>query len=209
MKHNLIKECWSVSQRYLNSIVAGVMALFFAAVLFAGCKGNSNGDRNGVDSAMDINNQKIDDSVTAVGNNEAEFMVKAANGGMTEVQAAKIAQQKATNDDVKKFADKMVTDHSKLNDQLKDLAGKLNITIPAAIDADSQSMIDKLNNAKSKDFNKTYMDMMVDAHNKDVDLFQKAAADVANPEVNSFITSALPTLQSHQQMAKQIQASLK
>jgi len=103
----------------------------------------------------------------------------------------------------------MVTDHSKLNDQLKDLAGKLNITIPAAIDGDSQSKIDKLNNAKSKDFNKTYMDMMVDDHNKDVDLFQKAATNVANPEVNSFITNALPILQSHQQMAKQIQESLK
>lgn len=191
-----------------KNFIALIVAVMFTALFIAGCKGG-NADRNGVDSAMSVNDQKIDDSVTAVGTNEADFMVKAANGGMTEVQAAQVAQQKATNDDVKKFATKMVEDHSKLNDQLKSLAGKLNITIPSAIDGDSKAMIDKLNNTKSVDFNKTFMDMMVDAHDKDVDMFQKASGDVANPDVHNFITSALPTLQSHQQMAKKIQASLK
>lgn len=184
-------------------------SMLFAVMMFIGCKGGGNADRNGVDSAMDINDQKIDDSTTAVATNEANFLVEAANGGMTEVQAGQIAQEKATNDDVKKFAAKMVEDHTKLNDQLKSLASKLNVTIPSAINGNSQSMIDKLNNAKSVDFNKTYMDMIVEDHNKDVDFFQKTAANASNPEIHDFVTNALPILQSHQQMAKKIQASLK
>ena len=193
----------------LNRLGILLISIVFAGGIMAGCKGGRNADRNGVDSAMDINNQKIADTVTAVGNKEADFMVEAANGGMTEVQAAQIAQQKANLGDVRKFADKMVEDHTKLNDQLKALASNLNITIPSAIDADSKAMIDKLNNTKAVDFDKTYMDMMVKDHDKDVDMFQNSAKDVANSDVHNFITSALPTLQAHQQMAKKIQSSLK
>lgn len=208
MKNKTSYKIPAVRAGYLKSIYSLMMAAIFAVVVMAGCN-SGNQDRNGVDSAMDINDQKIADSAIAVGNNESDFMVKAANGGMTEVQAAKIAEQKATSADVKAFASKMDKDHSKLNDQLTSLAGTLNITVPAAVDADSKSMIDKLNTTKVADFDKTYMDMMVKAHNNDVDLFQKASGDVANPDVHDFITSALPTLQAHQQMAKKLQSSLK
>lgn len=208
MKNNKFLKCCSQVQDHISKSVMFMVSVLFAGMLIMSCNGNGNADNNAVDSAMNINDQKIDDSLTAVGTNEADFLVKAANGGMTEVQAGKIAEQKATNDDVKKFAAKMVEDHSKLNDQLKSLAGKLNVTIPDAINADSKSMIDKLNNTKSADFNKTYMDMMVVDHNKDVDMFQNIAGDAANAQVHDFVTNALPILQSHQQMAKKIQSSL-
>ena len=209
MKNDILRKFRRAFQVSLKTVLVLMASVLLAGMMIIGCKGGGNADRNGVDSAMDINDQKIDDSTTAVATNEADFLVKAANGGMTEVQAGQIAQEKATNDDVKKFGAKMVEDHTKLNDQLKSLASKLNVTIPTAIDGNSKSMIDKLNNAKSVDFNKTYMDMMVEDHNKDVDLFQKIAGNAANPEIHDFVTNALPILQSHQQMAKKIQASLK
>jgi len=209
-KKNMNKSGKIISSVNVVSFMLGLLFIGFLS-LGLGCKGGGNGgdaERNGVDSAMDLNKEKIADSTTAISKDDADFMVKAANGGMTEVQAAQIAEQKASTGKVKQFATKMREDHSKLNDQLSQLAKDLNVTIPSAIDQDSQSMIDKLNQTPAVDFDKTFMDMMVKGHDNTVDLFQKASKSVVNPEIHNFITSALPTIESHQQMAKKIKASL-
>ena len=195
-----LSRIWNLSRM-------AVLAMLTAGLLMVACNGG-HPERKGVDSAMNVNDQKIDDSVVGVSSSDAEFIVKAANGGMAEVQAGEIAQKKATVDDVKAFADKMVEDHKKVNAQLKSLAEKLDITLPSAIDGPAQGDIDKLNNTKSVDFNKTYMDMMVNDHDSDVDLFKKAAENTKNGAIHDFAVEVLPTLQSHQQMAKKLQGTL-
>ncbi|SEA36069.1 Predicted outer membrane protein [Arachidicoccus rhizosphaerae] len=195
------------------SVISFICSILFLAIIILGlgCKGGGNGgraERNGVDSAMELNKEKIADSTTAISKDDADFMVKAANGGMTEVAAAQIGKEKAASNKVKQFASKMEEDHGKLNSQLVQIAKNLNVTIPSAIDEESQSMIDKLNQTPAAEFDKTFMDMMVKGHDNTVDLFQKASKAVVNPEIHDFITSALPTIESHQQMAKKIQAGL-
>lgn len=189
-----------------NCMVVGVSLLFMFLV---SCGNNNANNKDSVDSAMNVNDQKVGNNITPVDTSDADFVVKAANGGMAEVELGKIAKQKATSANVKEFASKMVEDHSKINDRLKAVAASLNITIPAAIDKEKQDAVDKLNATAVTDFDKDYMDMMVKAHNNDVDLFQKAAKDISNPDLHSFITEALPTLQAHQKMAKQMDDKLK
>ena len=134
----------------------------------------------------------------------ADFAMDAAKGGMAEVAMGNIAAQKAMNPRVKNFGAMMVTDHTKANDDLKQRAMSQNIMLPSAISDDDQKMIDKLNKKSGKDFDKTYMDMMLDDHKKDIADFKKAADKCTNASIKDFANSTLPTLQKHLDSAQAI-----
>lgn len=138
----------------------------------------------------------------------ADFAVKAANGGLTEVRAGEMAQEKATNQRVKDFGAMMVQDHGKANEELKTLAAQKNITLPSAPGEDHQEKIDDLNAKTGAEFDKEYMDMMVDDHQKDVDLFEDAAENSEDPDIQAFAAKTLPTLKKHLEQAKTIQEEL-
>jgi putative membrane protein len=137
--------------------------------------------------------------------NQSEFIVDAAEGGMFEVEAARIAQQKATSAKVKTFAKHMMDEHSKANKELKALAAKNNVTIPAALGEDKMDKIAKLNKLSGNDFDKEYMDMMVKDHKEDIRLFDKESKGTDNNEVEKWAAKTLPTLQKHLEMAQQTQ----
>lgn len=174
--------------------------------MLTSCNNNTRNPQNEkpVDSAQDIN-----ETVKPVDNNSSEFAVKAANGGMLEVQMGKLAQEKAQNPRVKAFATMMVNDHTKANDELKDLAVKKNIALPAELSTASKDHIDKLSKKSGKDFDKDYMDMMVNDHDEDVKEFDKAAANLEDMDLKSWASKTLPTLRTHQDSAKAIKAALK
>ncbi|MGN7823953.1 DUF4142 domain-containing protein [Chitinophaga sp. 22536] len=176
------------------------------AWMLSSCNNNARNPQNEkpVDSAQDIN-----ETVKPVDNNSSEFAVKAANGGMMEVEMGKLAQEKAVNPRVKAFAAMMVSDHSKANDELKELAGKKNITLPAELSTETKDHMDKLSKKTGKDFDKDYMDMMVDDHDKDVKEFDKAANNLEDADLKSWASKTLPTLRTHQDSAKAIKSALK
>lgn len=176
------------------------------AWMLSSCNNNANNPQSEkpVDSAQDVN-----EAVKPVDNNSSEFAVKAANGGMMEVEMGKLAQEKAQNPRVKAFATMMVNDHTKANDELKDLAGKKNIALPAELSTESKEHIDKLAKKTGKDFDKDYMDMMVDDHDKDVKEFDKAAGNLEDADLKSWASKTLPTLRTHQDSAKAIKSALK
>ena len=135
------------------------------------------------------------------------FWSKAAQGGMAEVELAKLALQKSQNADVKKFAQTMVTDHTKANDELKGLATKKNVTLPTDLGS-HKSTLDDLNGKTGADFDKAYVAAMVDDHEEDVDLFEDNT-DNSDPDIKAFTTKTLPTLKSHLEMIKGIQSKMK
>lgn len=140
---------------------------------------------------------------------EEDFWNKAAEGGLAEVELSKVAQTKAQNADVKKFAQKMVADHSKANEELKALAGKFKVTLPAELNSTHKSALEKLNSLSGADFDKAYVDAMVKDHDDAVSLFQTEADGGTTEELKAFAAKALPTLKSHQTMIKDIQGKLK
>jgi putative membrane protein len=135
---------------------------------------------------------------------DKHFVRKAAQGGLAEVELGKLATQKASSDDVKKFGQRMVDDHTKANDQLKQLAQQKGIDLPTQPDAKDKATMDRLQKLSGDQFDKAYMQTMVKDHTKDVSEFQKASQSAKDPDVKNFAAQTLPTLQDHLKEAKNI-----
>lgn len=146
---------------------------------------------------------------TTLDHDDQEFVNKAAQGGMAEVMLGQTASTKGTSPDVKNFGNRMVSDHGKANDELKQLAQNKGVTLPADIDDESKKMADKLSTLSGKDFDKAYISGMVDDHEKDVKEFEKASKDAKDPDLKAWATKTLPTLQDHLKMAKEAKSKLK
>jgi putative membrane protein len=162
----------------------------------------------GAASAQDTmkkDDMKHDDMAKMKGGSpDQKFVMMAAIGGMEEVQLGQMAADKGTSAEVKQFGQHMVEDHSKANDELKTLAASKNITLPTALDAKHQADVDKLSKLSGADFDRTYVKMMVQDHNKDVGEFDREATRGKDPDVKAWAAKTLPTLRSHQSMIKNI-----
>ena len=135
---------------------------------------------------------------------DKKFVKDAALGGMAEVELGKLATQKAASDEVKQFGQKMVDDHTKANDQLKQVAAKESISIPDALDSKHQSRINKMSKLSGPDFDKAYIKDQVKDHQQDVNEFKSEADNGSDPNIKQFASSTLPTLQEHLSMAKDL-----
>jgi putative membrane protein len=138
---------------------------------------------------------------------DAAFVKKAANINMTEVQLGKIAQEKGQAADVKSFGERMVKDHSKLNDDLKTAATAMKVKVPAKVNVKHQALIDKLSKLSGAEFDKTYAEDMANGHANAVKLFEKAQARVTRPDLKKYIDDALPILKEHLELAKKMKGS--
>ncbi len=180
------------------------------ALLFTlACDNNQKKD-DSVEVAEEKNEQKTD-TMRAGGQMEDdnEFVVKAASGGLMEVQLGEMAAKKATNSAVKEFGQMMANDHAKVNDELKSLAARKNITIPMVPGEDHMDHMNKMTEKKGTDFDKDYMNLMIDDHKDDVDAFEKAARDAKDPDVRAFASKYVPTLRTHLERARTVKDMLK
>lgn len=134
---------------------------------------------------------------------DADFVAEAGSGGMLEVALGKVATQKASNAEVKKFGQHMVDDHSKANTELKSLAGKKKWTIPAKMNAEHQATYDRLSKLSGKEFDKEYMAEMITDHETDVALFDQATQKAQDTDLKAFASKTLPTLRMHLDMARE------
>jgi putative membrane protein len=140
---------------------------------------------------------------------DRKFLQEAAAGGLAEVEMGQLASQKAQSPEVKQFGERMVQDHGKANDQLKQLASSKGVDVPAQADKSSQRKMEKLQKLSGAQFDKAYMDDMVKDHKKDVKEFQKEAKSAKDADVKSFAAQTAPTLQEHLQMAEAAQKTAK
>ncbi len=125
------------------------------------------------------------------------FMMNAAKGGMMEVEWGKLAAQNGQNADVKKFGNRMVTDHSKANSELMALAKEEGVTLPGARSP-----------GKWKS-DKDYMDMMVKDHQADLAEFQKQAQSGTDPDLKAFAAKGAKMVSAHLKLAQETQGKLK
>ncbi len=141
-------------------------------------------------------------------NPDAAFMRQAARDGMAEVEHGRLAAKQASDGAVRQFGQRMVDDHSKANNELKSLASKKNITLPAELEGKHKAMQDKLSKLKAAEFDRAYMAHMVDAHEQAVALFQKEAKGGQDADVRAFAEKTLPVLEQHLKMARDINAKV-
>ncbi len=169
-------------------MAAALLATASATPAFA----QSAGEKTGVNSALGIAPKTED------------FIKEAAMSDMLEIEAAKVAQQKGDVDD-KKFADMMITDHTKTSTELKSLTpADLKAAIPASLDASYQKKVDKLRDTKPEDFASEYDSMQVSAHKDAVSLFERYAKGGDNAALKDWAGKTLPALQHHLDMAQKL-----
>lgn len=193
-------------------LISTALALSLAAAGLSGCgapAANTNGVANGNRGANNANNgSTVGNAVNSVANSISnaasavttdspdDFMKAAAQGGMAEVEMSKLAAAKAADPEVKRFAQTMVDDHGKANDELKALAGKKNFTLPADLGT-HQSDLDELKRLSGAEFDRTYVKLMLNDHQRDVEAFQEQADRSADAELKAFAAKTLPTLKKH------------
>lgn len=190
----------------MKRLSAYLIIAAMSVMMFTACNNNTDS----VDHAENVNDQKSDttgpDSVGSLGVSEsdADWAVKAANGGMMEVQMGRYAQEHATTQAVKDFGSMMVQDHSAANDKLKGIAATKNITLPDSVSNETRNDMDDLMKKTGKDFDKAYINEMIDDHKKDINDFQDGVKNLTDPELKNFAETTLPTLQKHLDAAQRI-----
>ena len=140
---------------------------------------------------------------------DRKFVEEAAQGGMAEVQHGNLAAQRATNPQVKQFAQRMVQDHSKANDELKSIIGPRGITPPTTMDRKHHRAMEKLGKLNGAEFDREYMKHMVEDHKKDISLYEKQAKSGKDGDLKSFAAKTLPILQEHLALAQSTHDAVK
>jgi putative membrane protein len=135
------------------------------------------------------------------------FIKKAAEGGQAEVTLAKLAQERASNEKVKAYAQRLERDHSQANEELRSLAAQKSVTLPS----EGQTPIPKqkkLESLKGAAFDTAYIDAMIADHKKDIAEFERHASKGSDPDLKAFAQKMLPTLREHLKEAQDTRQTL-
>jgi putative membrane protein len=154
--------------------------------------------KDSVEKAQAVNDDKKMDS------DESKFITEIASGGLMEVDIAKIAEGKAQSPAVKTLAEHMLKDHTKINEEVKELAAKKQITISSSMSDSNKETLEKIAKKNGADFDKEYVEQMVKVHKNDIDKFETAAKDSKDNEVKEWAQKTLPTLRHHLEMAEKL-----
>jgi putative membrane protein len=214
---------------FLNKLlIMKKVTMYFALIALlvsaSGCGGNnesSEGTTN--DTSMSSSATSSDTTTTAstpagtagTGDQDTskaadrDFVLEAASGGLMEVALGKLAQTNASSSQVKEFGRMMVTDHTKANTELKSVAAKKNITVSATPLEKQQKHIDELKEKKGAEFDKAYVDLMVDDHKEDISKFQDEANKGNDSDIKAFAAKTLPVLTKHLDHVQKIQEAVK
>jgi len=140
---------------------------------------------------------------------EERFMKEAASGGLMEVELGKIAAEKGSHQRVKEFGKRMQADHSKANTQLKKIASSKGVDLPTQPSGEHKSTMDKLTKLSGTEFDREYMEAMVDDHKEDIEKFQTQADKGKDPELKKFAGENLPILKKHLELAQSTEKQIK
>jgi putative membrane protein len=133
---------------------------------------------------------------------DRQFINEAAQGNMLEVKLGELAQTNTTTDKVKVLGQHMIDDHTKAENDLKALASKKGIVVPANLDEKGFKVYNKLVKKQGEDFDKAYTKCMVKDHKKDIEKFKKQADKGDDAELKAWVQNTIPILEGHKQQAE-------
>jgi putative membrane protein len=189
-----------------------LVAVSVSVFVFQGCNSGTKDAKENADSLNMAKDTTSDASTTggiAVESSDAEFATKAAVGGLAEVELGKLALTKTTNPQIKEFANMMVKDHGKANEELIALAKTKNITLPTIVDEEHKKKMEDLQKLSGTDFDKGYATEMVNGHQSTLKLMQDESKDGKDAELKSFATKTAPIVQTHLTMITTISKGMK
>ena len=139
---------------------------------------------------------------------DKDFLAKAAQSDVNEIKLSQLAEQKASNPQVKMFARKMVTDHKALEMKMKPYAMAWKVTPATDLDDDHKAEYQKLNGLTGNDFDKEYMDAMATDHHKALDAFSREVDSTDNPKFKMAVEKGKAVVASHMTMADDLKGKL-
>ncbi len=138
---------------------------------------------------------------------DKDFLKEAAQGSAVEVALGRMAQEKGSSDAIKEFGKRMVEDHSKAAEELRQVAQTAKVDVRSDMPKKAKKAQDKLSKLSGADFDRAYAKMMVSDHKEDIRAFEREAHSGAVPAVKDFAAKTLPTLQEHLKLAEQLETS--
>jgi putative membrane protein len=150
-----------------------------------------------------------DENRGQLSNSDYKFAVAATRANTSEVDLGQLAAQKATDPAVRQFAERMVRDHSKANQQLSQILSQKGVTVPTETSSSEQREVDRLQKLNGAEFDKAYIEHMIRDHKKDVKEFEKASQKSEDGDIKAFAANTLPVLQDHLKMAQDLEGTVK
>lgn len=142
-------------------------------------------------------------SVSSMSPADKEFVIQAGYAGLAEVTLSQLALTTSENAEVRAFAQRMVADHGRNNEELQKLATAKGLALPTALDDARAEVLDRLRSA-GRDFDARYASQMVTDHQRTVSDFENAERTLQDADVRTFVSRTLPTLREHLQHAKRL-----
>lgn len=136
----------------------------------------------------------------------AQFVDHAANSNMFEIQSSQLALNKSQNDEIHKFAQRMVDDHTQAAQKLK--AAAKHDTVPSSLDKDHAQKLTQLQNATADSFDRVYVQLQLNGHQQAVGLFQSYSQHGSDNDLKQFAANTLPTLRDHLQSIEHIRTTM-
>lgn len=138
---------------------------------------------------------------------DEKFMRDAAEGSVSEIDLGKLAQEKGQSEQVKQFGKRMVEDHTKANEELKQIADREHINLPTNVYTRDANTLRRLRKMSGAAFDKAYAETMVQDHQEDIAKF-KQEANGQKSSLQQYAQQTLPTLESHLKEAQQLRATV-
>ena len=139
---------------------------------------------------------------------DKQFLMTASQSDYTEMTFSKLALQKSTNPQVKQYAQKMITDHTKLEAEMKPFADKMGVTPVTTLDADHQQKYDQLSSMSGTDFDKGYMSAMDTDHHKSLDNFKSELSSTQDPSFKKVVAKGEKVVAQHTEMADKMSTKM-
>jgi putative membrane protein len=182
--------------------------MMMATVLFAcGSKDHHDNANQAAEERADDSKKAADEAnddkfQTNKAEEDADFISNAVASNIAEIEIAQIGVQRSNSAEVKEIGRMLETDHNKLLKDLQSFAAKKSISVPTAGDDSDRKKIEDLNKEELKDFNKDWCEALVDKHEKSIEKFETRLQKTEDPDLKTFINSALPHLRSHLEKVK-------
>ncbi len=183
-----------------NSLTVLLALLVFGLLGFAQTDSSSANNQSSSSSSAQSSNS----SNAKMNSTDQNFVTQAAQDGMGEVAIAKLAEQKATDPQVKNLAKKLLDDHNKADDQLKDIASKQNITLPSDMSQQDKDRVDRMSKLSGKQFDDAFLKEQVKDHQKDIRAFQNEANNGQDPQLKQWAQNNLSVLRDHLKMTQNL-----
>lgn len=189
-----------MSLRSMTAMVAAALCLAAAPATTLHAQAKPAAKPASTPKATAKTSAKTTDSLRA----DAAFIHEASADNELEVRLGQVAGRRSKNADVKSFAERMVTDHTRLEQDLTAMASKHGMTERPMLGRKHEAKLDKLQKTSDKEFDRSYMRSMIEDHMDDVSYFEQKGRSAHTSEVRDLVNAALPTLREHLTLAKQV-----